>query len=156
MSGPWTSPPPTQPPLVSGLLRSWPLGQPAELAALRRAALTAARAWRDGQGSEHDAGADQVLALVISELATNALKYGTDSRTVTVTLYRAGDDWLVDVTDANAHTPPAQHPPDGGRAGRNGLLIIDRTTTAWGWYRDPDDAGLKHVWATVPDPSSSA
>jgi serine/threonine-protein kinase RsbW len=141
--------PSAPPPAVGTLLGSWTLTRAEELAGLRRATTEALRLrsspWNGSAGD--GLRADQLLLLILSELATNALKYGTQP--ITVSVHDQGDCWLVDVRDANWRTPPGHRPRDDGRAGGHGLRILDTATTAWGWYPGLDD-GVKHVWAAVP------
>jgi anti-sigma regulatory factor (Ser/Thr protein kinase) len=83
------------------------------------------------------------LELVCSELVSNALRHG--GAPVQVTLFRVGDQWVVDVADGSP-SPPAPRAAgqfdDGGR----GLLIIARLAGRYGWTVAN---GVKHVWAEV-------
>lgn len=142
-------PPPSGPPLGS-----WRLQQATELAALRASATDAVRLWSSTRAAGGTVGdglgpVDPRLPLVISELATNALKYGGAA---TVSLYRTQDAWLIDVLDASPLDLPVLYPPDPGRAGQNGLLVVDSASATWGWYHDSGDPDVKHVWAAVADP----
>ncbi len=141
MADPHGPRPTATPPADAGpSLGSWTLTDAQELGALRRSATDALRL-------APLAEAAQRLLLVLSELATNALKYG--SQPVTVSLHAADGGWLLDVRDANWRTPPGHRARDDGRPGGYGLRILDTVTTAWGWYPGPHD-GVKHVWAVVP------
>lgn len=137
--------PPGSPPAAAGpVLASWPLTQAAELSGLRRSAaeVLVGRAVPAGTPVREE----QLLLLVLSELATNALLHGTGP--VTVTLSSHGPSWLLDVRDRDARAAPAHRPRDDGRTGGHGLRILDRATTEWGWYRE-SDGEAKHVWALV-------
>lgn len=139
MADPHGPRPTATPPADAGSpVGSWPLTGPEELGALRRSATLALRP------EPREETAQRVL-LVLSELATNALKYG--SQPVTASLHAVDGGWLVDVQDANWRTPPGSRARDDQRPGGYGLRILDAVTTAWGWY--PGD-GVKHVWAVLP------
>ena len=87
------------------------------------------------------------LALVVSELASNALKYG--GAPVTTRLYRVRHGWVIDVEDHRPHRTPVMYTP-AGRAGGNGLLIVDTLSLDWGWHISGSGGGsVKHVWARI-------
>lgn len=139
---------PAPPPSAPGeLLGTWTLTRAEELAGLRRSTTEALRPQRtDGSGGD-GLRDDQLLLLILSELATNALKYG--SQPITASVHDQDDGWFVEVRDANWRTPPGRRPHDDARPGGHGLRILDTATTDWGWYPGPD-AGVKRVWAVVP------
>ncbi len=93
------------------------------------------------------------LALVLTELVTNAVQHGEDS--IRVTLGRTSVGWLVAVTE---HPPPlareAERPTSwrsttpGADLGGRGLTIVAAISTRCGWTR-PD--GHLVIWAEVPD-----
>jgi len=87
---------------------------------------------------------DQV-ALVASELATNALRHGLGP--AVVRLFRDVRAWVLEVTDHDPGTPPVyagrRAPGDGGL----GLHVARRLATEVGWYVDD---GTKTVWASFP------
>ena len=94
------------------------------------------------------------LALVATELASNALKYGGGAP-VTVRLYRVRNGWVVDAEDHSPHGTLVMYEPQG-RPGGNGLLIVDTLSGEWGWYTSGSGAGArKHVWARVPAPGGA-
>ncbi|MGW2917409.1 ATP-binding protein [Streptomyces angustmyceticus] len=99
------------------------------------------------------------VALVVSELVSNALRYGAKEPgeagasgatapfcTAWLALTRQNSSVLCAVSDAGRGAPvvkPADHLAESGR----GLHIVDRLSDAWGWTT-PDPTG-KTVWATV-------
>lgn len=119
---------------------SWTLTDAQELGALRRCVTGILHPEPCGEAAH-------LLLLVLTELATNALKYG--SQPVAVSLHAADGGWLLDARDTNWRTPPGHRARGDGAPGGYGLRILDSVTTAWGWYSRPDD-GVKHVWAIVP------
>ncbi|MEN3583901.1 ATP-binding protein [Streptomyces sp. ZYX-F-203] len=76
------------------------------------------------------------IALVVSELMTNALLHGTPSgRLVRVHLsLRDGGVLRLEVGDPRGKRLPRPRPPgeDSGRFGR-GLLLVGALTDRWGW-----------------------
>lgn len=142
-----------RPPQHPRQLQTWTLESFADLTHLR-ADLTAVLK----RGGEMTSAPDQVtegMVLVVSELATNALKHAGTSTTVTLT----GDDesYLLVVAD---HSPSAAPAVASGRApgeGGFGLMLAERIARRVGWYIT---GSTKHVWALFPvreaaaDPSS--
>jgi anti-sigma regulatory factor (Ser/Thr protein kinase) len=82
--------------------------------------------------------------LVLSELATNALRHGLGEVVMRASLEADGEVQLS-VTDSGSELPVLQ-PLDPDRVGGLGLRIIDRLSAAWGVAPFP---GGKTVWATV-------
>ena len=84
------------------------------------------------------------VALVASELATNALRHGAPP--ATVVLHRGRASWLLDVADGAVDVVPvlADRRPLG--EGGFGLVVVGRLADEVGWYIVP---GRKHVWATL-------
>jgi anti-sigma regulatory factor (Ser/Thr protein kinase) len=104
---------------------------------------------KQGQGLSQEAVDD--ARLLVSELVTNALRYGRPDITVAVEL----DPPLIEVSvhDEGAALPPANPPPvlPSAPTGR-GLSLVDRVASSWGitpteapqgkavWFRlDPTD-----------------
>lgn len=94
------------------------------------------------------------LALVLSELVTNAVQHGED--TITVTLGRVDTAWLVVVSEAPPKAPRpgrqrehwrSDQPQEEGVGGR-GLAIVAAISQQCGRLRW-DDRHL--VWSLVPD-----
>ena len=124
----------------------WQVRTAADLPLLRHAVRAAEL--RTGAGAEETRLDHSRLALVATELATNALKYA--SGPCVVTIFRMAGGWLLEVVDSRPDSPPVRHPPEPGRPGGNGLLIIEQLSSRWGWY-PAEDGGGKHVWVELPD-----
>ena len=107
---------------------------PTSVGRLRRFAVDACRG--SGTGVDPD-----VVALLVSELATNALVHGSGEVRVRVL---PGDRTLrVEISDGDPSLPSlrAASPLDeGGR----GVALVDALSTRWG--ADPDRGGGKTVW----------
>jgi anti-sigma regulatory factor (Ser/Thr protein kinase) len=105
-----------------------------------------ARVWLgtflDGQVAPHHA-ADATL--VLSELATNALRHGLGDVVVRAAIDPDGAIQLS-VTDSSDDLPKML-PADPARIGGLGLRIVDQLAAAWGVASFP---GGKTVWATIP------
>jgi hypothetical protein len=86
-------------------------------------------------------------AVVVSELVTNALRYGLVSdvqRVLRLVLVRYESQFVCMVTDPADTAPKLQEPDYIAETGR-GLHIIAAMTRAWGWT--PLLGGGKAVWA---------
>lgn len=95
-------------------------------------------------------GADPVVepvadnvALVVSELATNAVTAGATTVTVVLTIHR--DHVRVAVSDDAAGLPVLQSPAPHQTGGR-GLRIVSQLARQWGTARSADG---KQVWAVL-------
>ncbi|QGQ20973.1 ATP-binding protein [Cellulomonas sp. JZ18] len=135
--------PSRRPPRGLRLLGRWQVDDVSGLAGLRHAVREAVSAHASADRAARRT-ADQVT-LLVSELATNALRHG---RAPTVVELRTdGRRYLLDVADHDAGTAPvesgARAPGDGGF----GLLIARRLADEVGWYTTRT---TKHVWAQVP------
>jgi anti-sigma regulatory factor (Ser/Thr protein kinase) len=75
---------------------------------------------------------------VVTELVSNAVRYGQPP--ITVTLVLDGDRCRVDVVDAGARPWARRWPDDGGW----GLRIIGRLAERWGL-----DQARSHVWCEL-------
>ncbi|MFI0790789.1 ATP-binding protein [Streptomyces lydicus] len=105
------------------------------------------------------ADATEDTALVVSELVSNALRYGSpaaDERApgtplrfcpAWLALTRQESAVLCAVSDAGTTTPVVTAQDPLAESGR-GLHIVDQLSVEWGWT-SPDASG-KTVWATVP------
>jgi anti-sigma regulatory factor (Ser/Thr protein kinase) len=131
----------------------WEFADADELPLLRRAVTEAAtRSVELNTDELSHSSVHHNLALVTTELATNALKYGV--RPGVVRLHRLRSGWMVDVADGRADKAPRPQLPQPGRSGGNGLLIVSMLTVRWGWYVDTNSTPRKHVWAEIADPTS--
>ena len=86
------------------------------------------------------------IAIVLSELLTNALRHGTDrpAGPVRVALVQPGQHVLVVVADPGRQVPVLRDPDYLAESGR-GLHVINALSDTWG-CTTPTDAG-KAVWA---------
>ncbi|GED85705.1 ATP-binding protein [Streptomyces sp. 6-11-2] len=96
--------------------------------------------------------ASRTIALVVGELAANAVRHGRvpgHGFALSLALDTKTDVIRVEVADAaSAKRPPVTAPsahPDG-ESGR-GLLLVDALAVRWGWT--PRDPVGKTVWAEV-------
>lgn len=89
---------------------------------------------------------DGTIALIVSELVTNAVLYGHGAGTV---LLRIGDDHItVEVSDRSAAVPTTRPATDDAELGR-GMRIIEAASLSWGVR--PQREG-KIVWCDLPLP----
>lgn len=79
-------------------------------------------------------------ALLVSELAANAVLYGAGPFEVSV--QRSEQGARVGVTDGGSGEPTPQHPSDTAEHGR-GLQLVGALASAWGVQRDTAN---KTVW----------
>jgi serine/threonine-protein kinase RsbW len=129
-------------PPPAGELRRWRLTCPAELRSLRtslHAALSETRP-ADHGGLED---ISERIALVATELATNALQHGLPP--TTVRLLRHHDRFVLDVVDHDPGNGPLVAALSLVEHRGRGLPIIRAMSLDVGWYSE-DDA--KHVWAS--------
>ena len=108
--------------------------------------------WGDGDTSA-DPVAVSRLALVLTELVTNAVQHGEHS--IRVTLGRTSTGWLVVVTEHPPTLPREAVRPNAWRSttpgadlGGRGLTIVAAISTRCGWTRAQ---GHLVIWAEVPD-----
>ncbi|MEU7643386.1 ATP-binding protein [Streptomyces huasconensis] len=86
-----------------------------------------------------------VAELVVSELATNAVKHGA-GRWITVRVTRSRDDRVrVSVTDGSLAMPIVKRPSPDSVSGR-GLLLVNEMTNGWGTDLS---RRAKTVWAEI-------
>jgi serine/threonine-protein kinase RsbW len=90
---------------------------------------------------------DDVLVMV-SELATNAVRHGGGGFDVVVTPTRG--ELRIEVLDASPAIPQAQWVPAGATSGR-GLAIVDALSESWGVTAL--EGGGKAVWFEVLTPA---
>jgi two-component sensor histidine kinase len=122
-------------PRAGEALGAWTLGSTADLRRVRRALHDVLPAGRPVSGQ---------VALVASELATNALRYGVPP--VDVTLHRVEGGYLLDVADGSLDAVPTYSSYRPAGEGGFGLYLVGRLTDEIGWYATD---GRKHVWAVL-------
>jgi anti-sigma regulatory factor (Ser/Thr protein kinase) len=86
-------------------------------------------------------------ALLISELATNALLYGEGEFAVSVSYLPDDRAARVEVRDAGPGQPAIQNPDNSAEHGR-GLRLVQALATRWGVQRSQVDR-RKTVWFEV-------
>lgn len=94
------------------------------------------------------------LALVVTELVTNALRHGVRSRgpaaesAIDVALYGTGNRLMCAVSDSSDEVP-VRMAPDLARSSGRGLQIVEALSMYWGWTALERDDGShgKSVWA---------
>jgi anti-sigma regulatory factor (Ser/Thr protein kinase) len=102
------------------------------------------RRWvRSQLGDLDDLTVDAAL-LLVSELATNAVRHCSGSR-LDVTVDR-GESIRVGVADACPHSVSPRDPAPTDTGGR-GLMLVDRLAAIWGVHLD--DEG-KDIWFELP------
>lgn len=96
------------------------------------------------------------VAVITSELVTNALRYGLPARgrltppgRVWMGLVRQGSTLLCAIFDPGGKTPVMREPDHLTESGR-GLHVVEALSDTWGWTI-PDQSG-KAVWALVSAP----
>jgi PAS domain S-box-containing protein len=82
--------------------------------------------------------------LVVSELVTNAIRYGDEP--VRLRLIHDQGRLLCEVTDANSTSPHLRHARESDEGGR-GLFIVMRLSSRWGVRHSRQD---KTIWAEQP------
>ncbi|MGH3744354.1 MAG: ATP-binding protein [Mycobacteriales bacterium] len=98
-----------------------------------------------GRWEQHD---DGTVALVVSELVTNAVLYGHGAGTM---LLRLGPDRItVEVSDRSAAVPTTRPAADDSEIGR-GLHIIEAASLGWGVRAQGEG---KVVWCDLPLPAA--
>jgi anti-sigma regulatory factor (Ser/Thr protein kinase) len=88
--------------------------------------------------------------LVVSELATNAIRHAGSEFTVSVSKWNGGVTLMVG--DAST-APPVHREPDAATTNGRGLRLVSENVTRWGHF--PAGVG-KLVWAHVDPPGSQA
>lgn len=102
----------------------------------RRAVRRAAELW------QLDRDTTETALLLVSELATNAIRHG--SPPVRLRLLLESDRLRVEVTDSSPVLPELGHPDPGQTSGR-GLQIVQQLAAKWGATASPVKLG-KTVW----------
>lgn len=106
------------------------------VAAARRHAVEAC-----GDGLDADKCND--LALAVSELVTNAIRYGGEP--ITLTVRRTDGTVRVEVTDGSP-SPVELVSPEDLATGHRGLLLVAGVSRDWGWTPTSDG---KSVWCEI-------
>lgn len=116
-----------------------PRGTAQSVGAAREFSLATLRRWTVADRTDD-------IAIVLSELLTNALRHGTDrpASPVRVALVQPAQHVLVVVADPGRQVPVLRDPDYLAESGR-GLHVIDALSDRWG-STVPTDAG-KVVWA---------
>lgn len=125
------------------------MARASQLAGIRReirGLVVPRRSGPSGRASGSLAVASERLALVVTELAGNALRHA--SPPVHVALHRGVDGWLLVVTDRRPGALPVAREPDPDRGGGQGLNLVNALAERVGWY---PGRGRKSVWALVRD-----
>jgi anti-sigma regulatory factor (Ser/Thr protein kinase) len=127
-------------PLVTGLSRAFGTSSQ-EAAAARHYTRSTIAGW--GLDSE-----DAVL--VVSELASNALRYTSGG--FELLLERRDHTLLIEVTDWDPTAPTLKHPDTTETNGR-GLLLVDQLARSWG--SNSSTPASKTVWAELDAKTAS-
>jgi anti-sigma regulatory factor (Ser/Thr protein kinase) len=109
---------------------------PTVVAAARRHAVEVCRESLDDEQCES-------LALAVSELVTNAIRYGRDP--ITLTVEPAAGTVRVEVSDGDP-TPLFVEIPEELATGSRGLLLVAGVCRNWGWH---PTSGGKSVWCEI-------
>jgi len=89
-------------------------------------------------------GLADVVELLVSELVTNALRYGIAPFGLRMT--RDADNVMIEVSDGNPTVPRLRNVQVGDEGGR-GLHLVDELSSDWGVRTRPQG---KTVWFTLP------
>jgi anti-sigma regulatory factor (Ser/Thr protein kinase) len=133
----------SRPPSGCTEVGSWTLGDSRQLSALRHSLQDALH----GGGEELDEVPEKV-ALVASELATNALRHGLPP--TVVRLLRSDEAFVLDVADHDTGVIPQPEDEQSDSEGGRGLQIARRLALDVGWYAADT---TKHVWAQFAVPA---
>lgn len=132
------------PPPRATELQRWRLAAPADLRELRASLRAALSRYGLVQGEELDE-IPGLVALVATELASNALRYGLPP--TIVTLLATDECFLLDVADHDRGTVPELTDTQPLDSGGRGLLLAQSVALAVGWYA----TGItKNIWASFP------
>jgi anti-sigma regulatory factor (Ser/Thr protein kinase) len=132
----------SRPPSGCTEVGSWTLGDSRQLSALRHSLQDAL------EGGEELDEVPEKVALVASELATNALRHGLPP--TVVRLLRSDEAFVLDVADHDTGVIPQPEDEESDSEGGRGLQIARRLALDVGWYAADT---TKHVWAQFAVPS---
>ncbi|WP_446212490.1 ATP-binding protein [Micromonospora sp. IBSANI012] len=135
-----TSPPSPQ----ATELRRWQLCSPADLRGLRASLHQALTGEELVAGKELDE-VPELMVLVATELATNALRHGIPP--TIVRLLVAADRFILEVADHDLSTIPELVDTRPMGAGGRGLQIAEAVSLDVGWYATDR---TKNIWAAFP------
>ncbi|WP_258725734.1 ATP-binding protein [Cellulomonas sp. NS3] len=124
-------------------LRGWVLDSPAELTSLRHGVVDAVTG--HAGSAPVSARLCDAIALVVSELATNALRHAGPP--AVVELRTDATSYLLDVADSAVNAGPVLAGIRRAGEGGFGLQIAHQLAQEVGWYAG---ATTKHVWARFP------
>lgn len=119
------------------------------------AAIPTSRSWVVAWAEEHGSSeaARRLIALLTTELVTNAVRHGPEAGQVTLSATLVDGDYRVAVKDESPVPPRLRHV--GARApGGRGVMLVDRLASAWGV--DPVGAGAKSVWFRIAEPAAGS
>jgi serine/threonine-protein kinase RsbW len=100
-----------------------------------------------------DSATARVLALLTSEVVTNAVVHGPtgDDDQISLDARLTDDHVFVQVCDEGSDTEPAiGRRPDPLEAGGHGLRVVERLAAAWGTRLDE----IRCVWFRLPQSSA--
>ena len=89
------------------------------------------------------AAAQSDLALAVSEVVTNAIRYGGEATTIELRARRTGEALRVEVTDAGAGLVPQPRATESSPDGGFGLFLVEQLARRWGLVRH---LGTTRVW----------
>jgi anti-sigma regulatory factor (Ser/Thr protein kinase) len=98
----------------------------------------------------HPAEHVDAVELMVSELATNAVKHAHSAFKISID--DSGGEIRVEVSDAGRGQPVLQSPGSLEPSGR-GLRIVEALSVAWGTVESPRG---KTVWFTLPSKAKAA
>lgn len=119
-----------------------------DLPAAAVAPATARALVREACADWRTTAAQDVAALVATELVTNAVQHARTSCRLTVTLDLSG--LRIGVRDYRPGDPPRPRPVDATVGGGRGLHLVAMMANRWGVHQHPDG---KTVWALVHSPA---
>ncbi|WP_261955243.1 ATP-binding protein [Streptomyces nigrescens] len=99
-----------------------------------------------------------VLALIVAELAANAVRHGRlPGRDFLLRLTAHAATVRVEVTDIRGERlpEPVAGPPALDRTGGRGLLLVECLADRWGWFPRACGAPGKTVWAEYDRPRAN-
>ncbi|MBA3743049.1 ATP-binding protein [Sporichthya sp.] len=115
-------------------LRTALRNDPGEVERARNLIGASMRRW----GLPEDGG---VAALLVSELVTNALRYG--AQPMRMVARHTGPNLRVEIHDARGGEPPRLRRAAPDSTNGRGMMIVDALAARWGWS---EFGGEKQVW----------